>query len=136
QMRADLERIMTASRESLKGLMSLVEDGECDSETRRKACWFLGRLADAQAVDVLKRVLLDTGAEYEVRVEAAQALSYMPSARTLPALSGVATSDAPVVVRDATVWALGRLGDRRAVPLLIDLLQREEEDPHLRGSAA
>ena len=49
QMRADLERIMTASRGSLKGLMSLVEDGERDSETRRKACWFLGRLADAQA---------------------------------------------------------------------------------------
>jgi HEAT repeat protein len=136
QVRTDVERVREASGGGFEGLLVLIGDGERDLALRRTACWFLRRLADDQALDALTHVLSDAGAENELRAEAAEALSHIPTPQTLVALSLVASGDAPVAVREAAIWALGRLGDPGAVFVLIDVLERQDEDVQLRASAA
>lgn len=99
-----------------------------DRAVRLNAALVLGRLADDNALAVLVKALEDK--EAMVRVEAAHALSrYNSPAAFDILLTALRRNDSENsrFIRQYAAVALGKLGDRRAVPNLIAALKDESE---------
>jgi len=110
-------------------LRRVVERG--DIRARINAVWALTRLAGAgtQGASAAIRVALNDR-DVRVRHTAARGLATNPDAEATPRLLELLASDEPPVRREAAT-ALGRLGDRNAVPALLAALEhaadRDEE---------
>jgi HEAT repeat protein len=102
----------------------------CAQEGRRAwtAAEVLGELADQRAWPVLVDAL--RSANPMLGVSAAKALMKYPGADVLPCFVA-ALPQAHVMAQQTIILALQRLGDRRAVTLLIDQL-RQAESPTIR----
>jgi HEAT repeat protein len=84
------------------------------SEQRAAAVYALGFLYDARALAPLVQVLRDRREDAQLRGHAAEALAYLGHRRAVPALIAALDDPSPEV-RLWSVFALGELGDRRAV---------------------
>lgn len=105
--------------------------GSEDKNIRRYSARVLGELGDARAIDALIKNLRD-GNKW-VRRETSGALSKMGDPATTPLIELL--EDPEWRVRGAAAWALGRIGNKRAVePLIKSLL--EDESGFVRSGAA
>jgi HEAT repeat protein len=100
---------------------------------RAQAAWALGfHPQGAEAVDVLLRTLADGAEETEIRAHAAEALGHMADRlgdREGDVLAALLRSltDASAYVRFWSAFALGNLGDERAIPALERLAERDTQ---------
>jgi HEAT repeat protein len=115
QTRRGLERILAAGK---------------SVESRRMAAWALGFLADDRATPALVRALSDRTEDTDVRVYAAEALGHLqPENGHDEALAALlhALTDREPEIRFWAAFALGNLGDERAIPALQRLAERDSE---------
>lgn len=89
-----------------------------DQNTRQGAAYVLGRMKDPKAVPALIAVLKDT--VYDVKGEAIDALGAIPDPRAVDALMEATKYEGYI---QSTAIALGNQKDKRAVDLLIKIFQ-------------
>lgn len=112
------------------GLILAARKGEASVQVA--AAFSLGRLGGRRAENQLKD-LLDDGKKAElVRVTAAEALGQMGLESALPALEKAARTGLPAL-RRAAVSALGTIGGKKVVDILLEKLG--DEDPYVRAEA-
>lgn len=114
-------------RQTRRGLERILASGK-SVESRRMAAWALGFLADDHATPALVRALNDRTEDTEVRVYAAEALGHLqPEKGHDEALAALlhALTDREPGVRFWAAFALGNLGDERAIPALQRLAERD-----------
>jgi HEAT repeat protein len=115
QTRRGLERILVSGR---------------SAEARKRAAWALGFLSHEQATPALLRTLGDRNEETDVRAYAAEALGHLvPHTQHDEALAALlqALTDRAPEIRFWAAFALGNLGDERAIPALQGLADRDSE---------
>ena len=95
-----------------------------DPLTREAAAQALGWLGDRRAVAHLVAALADDSRE--VRRDAAEALARLREPSSVPALVRAVGSDAEAWVRHTAIWAIGEIGDPRAVQDVLELSRTEE----------
>jgi HEAT repeat protein len=91
----------------LRELLQQLKDK--NAVVRREAAWALGRLGDQRAVPALMQALKDK--DWKVRKYAAWALGELGDRRAVPALSQALEDILFWPVREAVAMALGKLGD-------------------------
>ncbi len=104
-----------------------VDDLDSDERDRvREAIAALGRLGDEDAVSVLEPVL-----EVNHRGLRTSAIDALKQIEAESALDAIATllEDAPEEVRLRAAHALADRGDRRATPVMVDLVKKAHPDP-------
>lgn len=115
--------------EAAKSLTTMATDGEIfhhmlleskDSEVRRVAVYALGILRDVTAVETLCNILLNPNEPPSLRGQAAETLGCIGTEASVEPLLA-ATRAEPAEVRFWSVFALGRIGDMRAIPVLQEL---------------
>lgn len=117
---------------TLEQAISMVRSGEVGDQYY--AAWYLGHLADAQAVEVLLVALRDTQNRtelggYPLRRKAAEALGRIGDLRAVePLIEALSCED--IFLREQVAWALGELGDRRGIAPLVHLLNPSAQEPH------
>ena len=104
-------------------LCSTVISGQPASR-RAAAAYVLGRLRDRAVTDCLIHVLCNLGEEEIVRSHSAEALGALKDGKAFEFLLRN-LSDTSVSVRFWTAFALGELGDQRAVPSLKTLSETD-----------
>jgi bilin biosynthesis protein len=92
-----------------------------DPEARTIAARYLADIGATEAIPSLMRLLSAT--DTRTRSAAIKALWSLGAVEALPDLEALAANDASPVVRSHAVGALERLGDPRAIPVLIEALQ-------------
>ena len=119
---------------TLPALIPLLQDP--DPEVRAAAAFAAGNLGAPQSLPVLLEILHD--GPREARRQAASSLCLLGNPEAVPALMDL-LADANIMaeecrsLREALVTALGRLGDRQAVPAVIRVL--DDYDKHVRDAA-
>ncbi|HEX2915226.1 MAG TPA: HEAT repeat domain-containing protein [Chloroflexia bacterium] len=106
-------------------LIKLVEDLSEQTEVRYIAIELLGELQVESSFALLISVLLSKNEPDEIRENAAYALGIIGKEEALFPLIKV-LKDAQVSVRVWTANALGHLGDKRAIPALIETLKTDK----------
>jgi HEAT repeat protein len=112
-----------------RGLERILASGK-SVESRRMAAWALGFLSDDHATPALVNALNDRAEDTDVRVYAAEALGHLqPETGRDEALAALlhALTDREPEVRFWAAFALGNLGDERAIPALQRLAERDSE---------
>lgn len=71
--------------------------------------------------------LLETGAHYKVRFQAAKALGLMKMPAAVPNLLKALNNDDDPLVRGTAAWALGSIGHPGAVDALVRAIEKDEE---------
>lgn len=105
---------------------------EQPSDTWNRALLW-GRLGDRRAVEPMSKLILDTSAPVQMRVEAGQILAKLADERCAPALVAGLNTEPFEVAAEAAI-ALGRMYDDRARHALQRLIH--VEDPFVRARAA
>ncbi len=128
---------------TLKRLQTLLREDE-QATVRAKAAEALGQFRDADSVPLLLNTLREEK-NFFVRHYAAQSLTKIADPQSLPTLLQQAQDEDPLL-RSRSVEALGYLGDKRAVQLLLDSLRHDPQSAvrwraaealgHLKDSAA
>jgi HEAT repeat protein len=112
-----------ADPQAVPALLGAVSTEEPDQETRLNATWALGRCRDARAVPALVALLDDPFAGE--RKAACFALGDIGDHSACdPLAKRLAASGEEIDVRWNVALALARLGDERAVPTLLSMLDR------------
>ncbi|MCP3998501.1 MAG: hypothetical protein GY722_26050 [bacterium] len=132
---ARVRRIAVAAartRHELLPWLSGLLGADPDPAVRRECAEVLG-LCKADVRTELETAATDEAAE--VREAAVTALGELDATESLELLAGIAVAeDESKLVREAAVAALGAIGDRRAVPVLIELIA--EGPPQIRRRSA
>lgn len=115
---------LLGSKRVTKSLMSLLSE-EKDSEIRESIVYALGFIGDKRAVDAVINVLGDRDEAARVRGQAAEVLAYLRDRQAVEPLL-VTLEEESVEIRFWAVFALGELGDRRALPRLERLAASDE----------
>jgi HEAT repeat protein len=118
---------------AVEPLMARIEDS--DPYVRDWAIWALGQLGDQRVAEPL---LARLEREYHQAVAVALGLLREPCA-VEPLMAYLATAIREHPARSAVrspphhsaAWALGEIGDRRAVPVLVDMLDHDESENRL-----
>lgn len=105
-----------------------------DGEVRYDAALALGNLDDARAVEPLVTLLQEPDTEYSVDSAAAMGLERL-GVVSVPAPLDV-TRDGSGYARVMAIYALGGIGDRRAVELLTILLADADEKTRMAAEEA
>jgi HEAT repeat protein len=95
-----------------------------ESDQRTAAVYVLGLLGDPRALGPLVQVLRNSREDAQLRSHAAEALAYIGKRRAVPALIAALADPAPAL-RLWCAFALGELGDTRAVAPLERLAARD-----------
>jgi HEAT repeat protein len=117
------------TRQTRRGLERILVSGK-SAEARKRAAWALGFLRDEDAGAALLRTLADRNEETDVRAYAAEALGHIaPQMRRDEALAALlhALTDLAPEIRFWAAFALGNLGDERAIPALQRLADRDSD---------
>jgi HEAT repeat protein len=130
----DIESVLNAGVASFGDLLELLQDEHQDTELRTTASWLAVRFDSGKAESALLAVLKDKVPD--VRASAARELSMAGSPQTVQPLIDTMLDDEDKWVRFASAYALGSIGDRRAVTPLLSLLANGTEDAEVRGMAA
>jgi HEAT repeat protein len=104
------------SKRALRPLIITLVEAE-DSNKRQAAAYALGWLCDKRAVEPLLKTLTQRSEDERVRSQAAESLGFLKDKRAAGPLI-VALKDPSTEVRFWSAFALGQLGDRRALPQL------------------
>jgi putative heme-binding domain-containing protein len=104
---------------AVKPLEAVVRDARRSEQARRNAVWALCRLESAETRAALRPALADPAAS--VRQAAVHALGLQRDTPAAPVLHGMVVQDEPPL-RLKAAEALGRIGDRAAVPALLGSL--------------
>jgi HEAT repeat protein len=117
------------TRQTRRGLERILVSGK-SAEARKRAAWALGFLHDEDATPALLRTLADRNEETDVRAYAAEALGHLvPQAQHDEALAALlqALTERTPEIRFWAAFALGNLGDERAIPALQRLADRDSD---------
>jgi HEAT repeat protein len=90
--------------------------------TRLAAAKALGQLRDVQAVEALCAIFADDAEDLELRHEAGKALGLISDSAAVPTLCAALKIESAELAGIAA-WALGEIGDKRAVDPLIEALE-------------
>jgi HEAT repeat protein len=123
-----------ADGDALQALLACAQDAHADAQVRATACCVLGRRRDKRSVWALLSAFGD--ARSEVFWEAAKALASTRSRHALRPLAAALAGEQDHEKRKAAAYALGWLGDVRAVEPLLERFADTAEDPSVRGQAA
>lgn len=119
-------------RESATRALLVIATTDPRVEVRTSAVYGLGETRDARAFDPLLAILQNAGEDSRVRGQAAEVLGHFGGERALESLIA-ALADPSAEVRYWSAFALGEIGDPRALPAL----RRAADDaatPDGRGS--
>jgi HEAT repeat protein len=125
----ELESVTT---DTVLRLISLLENGK-GVDTRSAAAYALGFGRYASAKTALEQMLDDADEEAVVRGHAAEALAYIQSPRSVGVLLKNVEDNDPGV-KYWCIFALGQIGDPRAIPELKDLAQSVGEQLYEKHS--
>jgi HEAT repeat protein len=117
------------TRQTRRGLERILVSGK-SAEARKRAAWALGFLRYEHAAPALLRTLADRNEETDVRAHAAEALGHIaPQTGHDEALAALlhALTDPEPEIRFWAAFALGNLGDERAIPALQRLADRDSD---------
>jgi HEAT repeat protein len=103
-----------------------------DPENRAWAARYLGKLGDSAAVPPLIRLL--SANDFHTRAAAARALGQLEATEAVPALLDSVDRGPEDVMRSWAIDALGKIGNHKAVPKLVEVLGGPHEG--LRRTAA
>jgi HEAT repeat protein len=117
------------SKRALRPLIAALY-GDGDQNRRQAAAYALGWLGDKRAVEALIDALSDAGEAAAVRGQAAESLGNLRDTRALSPLIA-ALKDESVEVRFWSAFALGQLGNQKALPALRRLARSDKA--FLRG---
>jgi len=106
-------------------LVELLRDN--DSQVRQLAAWGLGESKDKRALHPLLEALM-TG-DADLRGGAALALGELKDREAVSPLIDTFSSDPEPMVRKRAVRAISEIGDRSALPYLVNRLEKENEEP-------
>lgn len=112
------------SKRAVRPLITSLLEAE-SVESRTAAAYALGFIGDKRALDPLLHVLLNHKEEAKVRGEAAEALALLRDTRAVVPLIECLKDDSPEV-RFWSAYALGELGDKKALPELERLATIDE----------
>lgn len=98
-------------------------------DARAAAAWVLGNFRDVRAVDALMHTAEDLGEEAHVRAHAVEALGGIGARRIVPRLIRL-LHDESEDVRFWTAYALGEIGDARAIKPLRDVARHDFAEVH------
>jgi HEAT repeat protein len=115
-----------------RGDVPYLTEALLDPDHRWLAAKYLGDLGAVEATWQLIRLL--EAADPHVRIAGAQALGRLQVPAARPRLQEVASDDEEAGVRSWAVGALGQIGDREDVDLLLPLL--DDPSTRVRGAAA
>lgn len=106
-----------------------------DNQSRYYAAWWLGKNQVQSAWVALCEALKDERYRteeggYPLRRQAARALGQLRNPQALPALLEALSCVEDLNLREAAIQAIAAIGDKRAVPILIELLQSNSEQPY------
>lgn len=113
-------------------LAAVLEQANGDCDQRRNAAYDLGYFASRDVMPVLLKLLGDS--DEFVRVYAIQSIVRLNDTAAVPDLVHFAKSTLPGLVLTNIIRALAELRDRRATPVLCELLS--STDPMVRYDAA
>ena len=91
--------------------------GTFDLELRTAAAYGLSLIKDGRAVEPLLKVLSDKKLSFNLRAQAAESLSYSKEANVVKALIKALNDESPEV-KFCAAYALGQIGDAKAIPFL------------------
>lgn len=131
---ADVAWVLAAGIRTQDELLACITDAHARAEVRAAACWLLGVLAAPGAVLPLHSALHD--ADPRVRQAAARALGELGDVTSTRALLDALERETVGEVRCAVVYALGLLGDERALEPLLLVLRGTGEQAQTRAMAA
>lgn len=134
QTDADIEEIIAAGAASYAALSGLATDPHARPNLSTTAAWALGQLADRRAAEALLTVV--SGAHGPALLEAAKWLGNLRRKRTALPLVAIMLMAEDHEQRAAAAYALGWIGDKRAIDPLERVLSNEAEAPTVRGQAA
>ncbi len=128
------EALIAMGEPAVLPLIAVLEDRDRATVERARAASLLGKLRDGRAFAPLATALLDTTEVSAIRRSAITGLSELDSQRALDPLTRV-------IVRrheepKTRVWAVQSIRDRRAFPMLLDILRDSEDDSTVRAAAA
>jgi HEAT repeat protein len=111
-------------------LETLLDDGH--ASVRAAAAETLGRLGAVEPVPALIAALEDKNED--VRCQAARALGHLRDERAVLPLSGMLYKDVSPPARQAAAFALGEIGNMRALTILKAAV--DDPDPNVRATAS
>jgi len=124
-------------------LIDLALNDHSPAQHRSEAIYLLGLLAGLNELPpdaaTIVRFLLKVMIENKQRLiswSVATTLAQIGDRSALRGLSKIVTGDSNKETRRAAVYALGRLGDRRATPVLLRVFQSQKQSTKLRAEAA
>ena len=120
--------LVTLGESSVEPLIGALKDENV--HIRRMAASILGQIKDPRAVDSLVAALEDEHSN--VRMMAAWSLAQIGEPAVKPLINVLTMGRSPA--RGDVAWALGKIGDQRAVEPLIHVIQ--EQEPTLQSDAA
>nr|WP_282453089.1 HEAT repeat domain-containing protein [Brasilonema octagenarum] len=106
----------------VEALITVITDRNIDGFVRMEGAWILGDMGNSQALEVLPRLLMDQTEDVRVRGQAAVGLGRSGKPEAFQFLMN-ALSDPNQEIVNKVIWALGRLGNQRAISALIATLR-------------
>lgn len=130
----DIQHLKQSNISSFEGLMFVVQDESSDLETRKIACWLLGRFHKKRAATALLTAF--SSEDDKLLWESAKSIGMLQSKRSVEPLIKFLLTSTSVNKRSAAAYALGYIGVEQAVEPLTNVLHNKDEDPIVRGYAA
>jgi HEAT repeat protein len=129
-----IETLLAAKVDSFEDLLALAQDRAASSKDRVSACWLLGQLRDKRASSALFKAFEDPNTD--LNWEAAKSLGILQGKRAVrPLIDFLLEAEAPEK-RAAAAYALGLIGDKKALDALLQALLNQNEAATVRGYAA
>lgn len=126
--------VLAAGVGSVEELEALARATTSASDVVIPVFWLLGALKTAGAEDALLTALRQ--GDPVVRTHAAISLAGLRSTAAVPDLLDLLTWSEEANLRRIAVYALGQIGDRRAIQPILNILGSDDEAAEIRGEAA
>lgn len=134
QMSDFVEDLLAGGVHDVGQLIEVLRDTEISPSIRQAAAWLLGRVGSAKDVPHLAFVLYEDNET--LVVETLLSLGLIGGKRAVTYLRDFTSKKHLNTIRGVAIYALGSIGDIQVIPVLLSILEDEEEPSILRGSAA
>jgi HEAT repeat protein len=130
----DIAYLADAGVRSLHDVLARLRDRDTNIELRRVCLWAVGQLRDKSVARELLAVFDE--ADRTRYWEAAKSLGFIRSKRVVKPLVSLLYRSTDANTRSAVVYALGLIGDKRALTPLMEVLRNLKEESSVRAHAA
>jgi HEAT repeat protein len=113
------------SPDTKNDLVNLLQNDK-DSRVRQFAAMALAQLGDKSAAEPLRKLLADKKTDFVVKGVITIALGILGDEKSADILREIASSKKEPFLRSASVLGLGLLKDKKAVPILINILKNDQ----------